>query len=68
MKVKTNNVPKRNRNILTEGKEYEFTLDNLYTEVNRAYGHIINDDGNRMLILLQECAFLDDKAWEVVEE
>lgn len=58
--VRTNYVPDRNKDILTEGKFYKARDQGDYPQIR-------DNTGTLRLICLDGCAFLDWKSWEVVE-
>lgn len=61
MKVKTDYDGCR---YITAGKEYEV----LRTQNRDALGVIVADDGDEIYIRFASCAFLEGKAWTVVED
>lgn len=61
--VYTSYVPNDSKSFITKGKLYEFTpdLDSI------DYGTIINDEDNEEIyISLHSCAFLANKAWNLI--
>ena len=57
MKIKTNYVPDNAKTYLTVGKEYE----------TDEHGFITDDIGDEILIYLEGCEHLDNRAWEVCD-
>ena len=56
MKVKTDYVNEQRCGYLTANKEYE-VVD----------GYIVADDSTSIFIIINGCAFLEGRAWEIVE-
>lgn len=63
MKVKTYYVPEEHKYYLTEGKEYEVTM-----ESGNNLKRIIADGGEEIVIYIAECAHLNNEPWEIVGE
>ena len=65
MKVRTREVPADRLNYLTVNKQYKLTA---FCDRGCSSGHITDDQGDELFILLEGCSYLNDKDWEVVEE
>ena len=67
MKVRTSEVPLHHLGFITVNKQYE--VNGLLPDTGKGQaGNITDDMGISRFILIEHCAHLDGRAWEVVPE